>query len=78
MLRGLALDHYYTNLRSNPLNIPFNKLYKAIYNYFEGLEYKYDILTQWNAIKLQTVIDKNPEKSTIKYLQILIKDLRHL
>ena len=61
MLHSLAFDHYYTNLKSNPLNIPFNKLYKAIYNYFEGPEYKYNILTQWNVIKLWTIIDKNPE-----------------
>ena len=52
MLRGLALDHYYTNLKSNPFGVPFDKLYKAIYNYFEGPEYKHDIFTQWNAIKL--------------------------
>ena len=45
MLRGLALNHYYTNLKSNPLSIPFNKLYKATYNYFKGPEYKRDILT---------------------------------
>jgi hypothetical protein len=45
MLRGLALDHYYTNLKSNPLGIPFDKLYEAIRNYFEGPEYKRDILT---------------------------------
>jgi hypothetical protein len=45
MLRGLALNHYYTNLKSNPLSIAFDKLYKAIYNYFKGLEYKRDILT---------------------------------
>ncbi len=78
MLRGLALDHYYTNLKSNPLSIPFNKLYKATYNYFKGPEYKRNILTQWNATKLQTVIDKNTEKLTIECLQILIKDLQHL
>ena len=45
MLRGLAFNHYYTNLKSNPLSVSFNKLYKAIYNYFKGLEYKYNILT---------------------------------
>ena len=45
MLCGLAFDHYYTNLKSNPLSVPFNKLYKVIYNYFKGLEYKRDILT---------------------------------
>ncbi len=48
MLRGLALNYYYTNLKSNPLSIPFNRLYKAIRNYFKdfkGLEYKRNILT---------------------------------
>jgi hypothetical protein len=78
MLRGLALDHYYTNLKSNPLGIPFDKLCEVTRNYFEGPEYKRDILTQWNAIKLRTVIDKHIEKSTVECLQILIKDLRHL
>ena len=78
MLRGLAFDHYYTNLKSNPLSVPFNKLYEATHNYFKGPEYKRDIFTQWNATKLWTVINKNTEKLTIEYLQILIKDLRHL
>jgi len=78
MLRGLALDHYYTNLKSNPLSVSFDKLCESTRNYFEGSEYKRDILTQWNALKLRTVIDKNTEKSTIECLQILIKDLRHL
>jgi hypothetical protein len=78
MLRGLALDHYYTNLKSNPLGVPFNKLCEAIRNYFKGPEYKRDILTQWNAIKLRTIINKHIEKSTVECLQILIKDLRHL
>jgi hypothetical protein len=44
MLRGLALDHYYINLKSNPLGVSFNKLYKATYNYFKELKYKRDIL----------------------------------
>ena len=78
MLCSLVLNHYYTNLKSNPLSIPFNKLYEATHNYFKRLEYRRDILTQWNATKLQTVIDKNTKKLTIKCLQILIKDLRHL
>src|SRR6266571_6922268 len=78
MLRSLALDHYYTNLKSNPFSVSFNKLCKATYNYFKGLEYKHNILTQWNVTKLQTVINKNTKKLTTKCLQILIKDLRHL
>ena len=45
MLRGLALNYYYTNLKSNPLGVPFDKLYKATHNYFKELEYKRDIFT---------------------------------
>jgi hypothetical protein len=45
-IRGLALGHYYTNLKSNPLSVSFNKLCEATRNYFKGLEYKRDILTQ--------------------------------
>jgi hypothetical protein len=68
MLRGLALDHYYTNLKANPLSISFNKLYKSTHNYFKGLEYRRDILTQWNTLKLQTIINKNTRKSTLECL----------
>ena len=68
ILYGLALNYYYTNLKSNPLSVPFDKLYKATCNYFKGLKYKYNILTQWNAIKLQTIINKNTKKSTTEYL----------
>ena len=46
ILCGLALDHYYTNLKSNPFGVPFDKLYEAIRNYFKGPEYKRNILTQ--------------------------------
>ena len=45
ILRGLILNHYYTNFKSNPLNISFNKLCESICNYFEGSEYKRDIFT---------------------------------
>jgi hypothetical protein len=45
MLRRLALDYYYINLKANLLGVSFEKLCKSTYNYFEGLEYKHDILT---------------------------------
>ena len=78
MLRGLALDHYYTNLKNNPLGVSFNQLCNATRNYFEGPEYKRGVLKQWNAITLRTVIDANVGKSTTECLQLLIKQLRHL
>jgi len=54
MLRGLVLDYYYINLKSNPLSVSFDKLCESTRNYFEGSEYKRDIFTQWNALKLRT------------------------
>jgi hypothetical protein len=45
MLHGLVFNHYYTNLKSNPFGVPFDKLYEITHNYFKGLEYKHDILT---------------------------------
>ena len=46
MLYGLVFNYYYTNLKSNPFGVSFNKLCEAICNYFKGLEYKRDIFTQ--------------------------------
>ena len=68
MLCGLVLNYYYINLKSNPFGVSFNKLYKVTRNYFKGLKYKYNIFTQWNIIKLWTVINKNFKKLIIKYL----------
>jgi hypothetical protein len=68
MLRGLALDYYYTNLKANLLGVSFDKLCKSTCNYFEGPEYRRDILTQWNILKLRTIINKNTGKSTLEYL----------
>ena len=46
MLRRLALNHYYTNLKNNPLSVSFNQLCNATRNYFKGPEYKRGILKQ--------------------------------
>jgi hypothetical protein len=78
MLRGLALDHYYTNRKNISHVISFEEMCYATRNYFEGAEHKRNILNRWNETTLQTVITKNPEKSTLECLQLLINNLRHL
>jgi len=45
MLRGLALDHYYTNLKNNGAT-SFEQMHQATRNYFKGPEYKRKVLTQ--------------------------------
>ena len=80
MLRGLILNHYYTNLKNITITLLFNQIYNTIYHYFKGPEYRRSILGQWNSITLKSIISKskNTSKSTLDYLQLLIKELRHL
>ena len=44
MLRSLALDYYYTNLKNRPTAISFEQVYNATRNYFKGSKYKRSIL----------------------------------
>ena len=80
MLRGLALDHYYTNLKNVTITLSFDQICNATRHYFEGPEYRRGILGQWNSITLKSVMSKseNTGKSTLDCLQLLIKELRHL
>ena len=78
MLYSLALDHYYTNRKNVSHVISFEEMCYATHNYFEGAKHKRNILNQWNETTLRTVITKNPEKSTLECLQLLINDLHHL
>jgi hypothetical protein len=52
MLRGLALKYYFTHLKD--LNLLEN-VCTGLKLYFEGDEYKRDILSKWNAITLKQV-----------------------
>ena len=76
MLRGLALDYYYSSLK----RLPLEKACELIKKYFEGDEYKRGIMSKWNSITLKSMIEKHqPEgKSVEECLQLLIKELRHL
>ena len=44
ILRGLALNHYYTNLKNITLTLLFNQIYNATHNYFKGPKYRQSIL----------------------------------
>lgn len=78
MLRGLALDYYYTNLKNVTPTPPFDQICDTTRNYFEGPEYRRSILGRWNLTTLKSVIGKNTRKLTLDCLQLLIKELRHL
>ena len=70
MLRGLALNHYYTNLKNVTLTLSFDQIYDATRNYFKGPKYRRGILGQWNLITLRSIISKgeNTGKLTLDCL----------
>lgn len=52
MLRGLALKYYFTHLKDLTL---LENVCAGLKSYFEGDEYKRDILSKWNVITLKQV-----------------------
>jgi hypothetical protein len=62
MLKGLALDYYYTDLIQ--LNGTFRQLCSAIQEHFEDANYKRGTLAEWNKVDLALVKSQNPDKST--------------
>ena len=75
MLKGIALDHFFTNqLDSRSLK----EACKHIRNAFEGSGYTQRNLDEWNSITLATVMAKNPKKSTLENLRDLVNQLRNL
>ena len=72
MLIGLALNQYFNGGLGNLL---FKDAYKYLYSFFKGPGSERKNLSKQNAILLKTIINKNIDKSTSDYLQILIDTL---
>ncbi|KHJ32401.1 hypothetical protein EV44_g3490 [Erysiphe necator] len=77
MLRGLALDYYYTNIATHRI-ASFDQVCDATRKYFEGPEFKRNALSLWNALSFKSVMETDPGKSAQDCLQILVKELGHL
>ena len=75
MLKGLALDQYYTNNLSGKT---LEEACTSLRTFFEGPGYYRRNLDKWNSTTLATVTAANPEKSTYKNVQELINDLYKL
>ena len=61
MLKGLALDYYYSNIStSGAMN--FDQVCNSIRNYFEEAEYKRSVLSKWIELTLKSVISKSKGK----------------
>jgi hypothetical protein len=82
MLKRLALNYYYAKMINKIKNhsITFDDVCVSMMNYFENVEYKRSLLNKWNNLSLKSVMNRteNEEKSMNEYLQLLIKELRHL
>jgi Reverse transcriptase (RNA-dependent DNA polymerase) len=80
MLRGLALDHYYSTVINaiKTYGLSFRQMCDTTRTHFESPEYKRGVLAKWNAYSLKEVMRTNKGKSTIDSLQVLIKELRHM
>ena len=78
MLKGLALDYYYSNISTGGVAMNFDQVCYSIRNYFEGAEYKQSVLSKWNKLNLKSVISRNEGKPMEECLQQLIDKLQHL
>jgi len=78
MLKGAALNYYYTSCKSNPYITSLTDLCGNIKQHFEGAEHERNVLTKWNDLTLRKELDKNPGKSIEDCLQLLVQKLRAL
>ena len=53
MLKGLALDYYYSDLINSSLT--FDQLCQTIQQHFKDANYRRNTLTEWNTIDLETI-----------------------
>ena len=79
MLKGLALDYYYSNINKRT-TLMLDEICYAMRAYFEEAEYEKGLLSRWNGTTLKSVINRteNEGKSMEECLHLLIKDFRHL
>ena len=73
MLKGLALDRYYSD--PNTQTLTFEEICNSIRDYFEGEEYKRGIEVKWNRTTLKSIIKKSEGKQTEECLNLLIHEL---
>jgi hypothetical protein len=80
MLRGLARQHYFTNMKNDSQIPTLEQLCDATRNFFEGEEYHRRMLERWNTLTLRKLMSRtdNSGKTTIDCLELLILELRQI
>ncbi|RKF73745.1 hypothetical protein GcC1_088008 [Golovinomyces cichoracearum] len=76
MLKGTALNHFYTSIKTNLRIIQLFETCENMREKFEGEDFKTKMLTKLNNNKLKTVISRNMGKDIEACFQIPIKELR--
>src|SRR5579871_3421188 len=76
MLKGLALDFYFSTLDNRNLN--FDQMCEAMIVHFEGEEYQRATQAKWDSTTLSSVARKHEGQSTEECLQLLLQELTHL
>ena len=80
MFKNFVLNYYYSNITVWKSALSFVQACVSINSYFEGAEYKRNVLIKWNAFTFRSVmiISEHQGKLMHDCFQILIKKLRHL
>lgn len=78
MLKGLALDYYYTSLLDVKNKLPFDKICTNIQLHFEDANYVRGNLTEWNKVDLDQLKSEHPDKSTSHCFELLVAKLQTL
>ena len=78
MLKDSALDYYYANQGKGLEALPIEAMCDSIKANFEGKEHKTNLLQEWNAISLQSIINANSGKNVSECFGLLIQKLRLL
>jgi len=76
MLKGLALDYYYTDLMHQHLS--FEELCSSMRGHFEDENYKRAVLSEWNLIDLESYRTTNHDKTVSQCFQLLLARLQEL
>jgi len=76
MLKEDALQFYHSNQYKT--NMSIQQLFDAFKVQYEGPTHDLFVLKSWNRINLKETIEKNPNKSHLQALDIIIYELRQL
>ncbi|RKF62322.1 putative glycosyl transferase [Golovinomyces cichoracearum] len=76
MLRGRALQFYFTSCQNK--NLTILEMFNLVKAQFEGQEYKDNLLTEWNNTSLRKLFLQHPEKPRTQVLKEMVEKLQQI